>query len=351
MSNLAPFKRTGALTRFDPQFARRLALFKKTSGKDLIGAEIDEAIEFCEVYGANPLTKDIYFFVFSDSSTGERRVTPVLSISLYRKIAARSKDYRPDDKPARFRYDPDLSGPANPKGIVDCEVSVYQFAHNAWHPVTARVRWEERAPIVEGGSGGTEWEDTGEVYPEGHGKAGKKKYRKVPVGEVIVQLDPKKKNWRTMPETMLEKCAEAAAIRKAWPNETAGSYVEGELDRADVIDLTANEILDQAEQQDRMLKVGVDRTILVDWMDGTPLQPVPVGTFHDQAMAFIKKHIKPGEEESAHIAGWAEKNRHSLREFWAMEKDAALSLKTAIEKVAAAAKAAEPELPMERPKK
>ena len=30
-------------------------------------------------------------------------------------------------------------------------------------------------------------------------------------------LDPRKKNWHQMPETMLAKCTEAACFRKGWP--------------------------------------------------------------------------------------------------------------------------------------
>jgi hypothetical protein len=250
-------------------------------------------------------------------------------------VAARSGNFRPDDKPARFRYDESLKGPDNPKGIIDCEVSVYQFSHGAWHPVTARVRWDERAPIIEGGSEGFDWVDTGETWAD----SGKKKMKKVPKGEMVRMLDPKKKNWHTMPETMLEKCCDAAAIRKGWPNETAGSYVEGELDAAHSIELTATEIVSQAESQERLTKIGGGHTITVDWLDGAPLQRVPVGQFYDQAMAFIGEHTKPGQEEAGEVLKWRERNRHSLQEFWALEKDAALALKKALENVEALAKA------------
>lgn len=333
MNALIP-SRTGALARSHPQFTRRLSLFTKTVGKELIGAEIDEAIEWCEIYGANPFTRDIYFFVFGKVGTDERRVVPVLSIGLYRKIAARSGRYRPDDKAGRFRYDETLKGPANPKGIIDCEVSVYQFSHGTWHPVMGHVRWDERAPIIEGGEGGSKWEEIpGEVWPAGHKFAGKPKVKRVPIGDVIVQLDPKKKNWHTMPETMLEKCAEAAAIRKGWPNETAGSYVEGELDAAHTIELTATEIVSQAEREQRFEKIGGSNVIMIDWLDGEALQPVPAGKFFDQANGFIRKHMAPGNEEAAHILQWRDRNKHSINQFWALEKDAALALKKELEKV------------------
>ncbi len=341
MNVMVPFRApAGSLSRMDPQFKRRLSLFSKTVGKDLVGAEIDEAIEWCEIYGANPFTKDIYFFVF-DADKPARRVVPVLSIGLYRKIAARTKCYRPDDKPARFTYDESIAGPTNPRGIVSCEVSVYQFAQGAWWPVAESVRWEERAPIKLSGSEGEKWVETGEVHPPGHKRAGQPKMRRVPVGDVVPMLDPNKPNWKTMPETMLSKCAEAAAIRKAFPNEVAGSYVEGELDAAHTMELTATEIIDREGQVERITRIGADKSIMVSWGEKDPLQRVPVGKFHDEVMAFIAKNTKKGEEEYVAIANWRVRNREALNDFWAYEKDAALSLKQELDRIEAKAKADE----------
>lgn len=337
MTNLVPMARTtGALTRRDP---KRMDLFRRTKGKHLRADEIDLAIEMSEVYGANPLVNDIYFFVFNPDDEAKRYVVPVLSVGLYRKIAARAGDYRPDDRPSRFTYDEKLVGPDNPRGIVDCEVTVYKFSHDAWHPITQRVRWAERAPIVEDGADGFKWEPTGEKYPDGHPKAGKMKHRKVAVGEVVIKLDPTKKNWATMPETMLEKCTEVACIRKGWPNETAGSYGEGELDAVNVIDLTATEILEQEAQRTRLARVGALNTITIDWMDGKELEHVPAGKFHDRAMTFIRDHTQPGQEEFAVVLAWWDKNRNSIRSFWGIEKDAGLDLKQRIERIAEKANA------------
>lgn len=329
-------KSSGALTRRDP---KRLELFTRTKGKKLRGSEIDLAIEMSEIYGANPLVNDIYFFVFNENDDEKRYVVPVLSVGLYRKIAARAGDYRPDDRATRFTYDKSLKGPANPRGIVDCEVTVWKHSHGEWHPITQRLRWDERAPIIEDGADGFKWEATGEVYPEGHPKAGKPKHRKVAVGEVVVKLDPTKKNWQTMPETMLEKCTEVAAIRKGWPNETAGSYGEGELDMVNVIDLTATEIIEQEAQRSRLERVGALNTIMIDWMDGQQLQAVPTGKFHDRAVEFIQSHSKPGAEEFSTILAWWDKNRSSIRHFWGIDKGAGVDLNKRIEVIRAKAQA------------
>jgi phage recombination protein Bet len=332
MPNIVPMTKSGALTRRD---SSRLQLFRRTVGKHLIPSEVDEAIEWCELFGANPFARDIYFFTFDANDAEKRRMVPVLGIGLYRKIAARSGNYRPDDRPPRFTYDDSLISPANPKGIVDCEVTVYRYAHGEWFPTVSRLRWEERAPIIQGGGGRWEDDPSGEVHPAGHKHAGKPKRRFVKSTDQTPTLDPSKRNWHSMPETMLAKCCEADAIRKGWPNETAGSYVDGDLDKAEVIDLTATEIIEGAEREDRQAKIGGKNTILVDWCDNKPLQSIPAGQFHDTVMEFIGKHMKKGNEEAGHVLAWAQRNAEPLRHFWAMEKDAALSVKKRLEEVEA----------------
>lgn len=306
MSNIVPLRATGALTRQDP---RRLQLFVKTVGKDLRGPEIDEALEWCQLYGANPFVKDIYFFVF-DADKDSRRVVPVLGIGLYRKIAARAGNYRPDEAPPRFAYDEVAKSPTNPTGMLWCEVSVYRHSHGAWHPITSRLKWEERAPLKEIWA---EDEVTGRRKPSGR-----------------FELDAKKTNWRTMPETMMAKCCEADAIRKGWPSETAGSYVHEEMDAPQTIDLTATEIVANVEKAERLEKIG-GPALIVDWCDGKPMERVAVGKFGDRALSFIAAAVA---ESPSLVAAWADRNRYVLQEYWALDKAGALEVKKAIESAA-----------------
>lgn len=302
MSNIVPIRQApGSLTRRD---ARRLDLFRKTVGKELRGHEIDEAIEWCELYGANPFVKDIYFFVFDADKPAKRRVVPVLGIGLYRKIAARTGNYRPDEAPPRFAYDEAAKSDTNPTGMVWAEVAVNVHSHGAWHTVTSRLRWDERAPIKE------IWEND---RPTG-------KFR----------LDPKKDNWHRMPETMMAKCCEADAIRKAWPNETAGSYVSEEMDAAHTIDATATEIAETYASEQRLKQVGAANSVLIDWMDNAGIVPVPVGQFGDRAIAWIKENAS----EPMTVQLWTERNRYALKEYWARDKAGALEVKKHIEAVA-----------------
>lgn len=290
---------TALATTFSRNDSRKLALFKNTTGKELVGSEIDMAVEWCELYGANPLIGDIMFFVFDADKPAKRRVTPVLTIQQYRKIAKRTGCYRPDERPARFRYDQTLVSSANPRGIVDCELSIFIFEQGEWFPVTERIRWEERAPVKE------RWEND---QPTGH-----------------FFLDPKKKNWRSMPETMLAKCVEAACIRKAFPEQTAGSYVEGEMDHAHTIDLTATEIIESEAQKRREAAIGGVDTLTVDWLDGGALDRVQVGEFADKFMAWARG--KPAKT----LVDWQGRNRYVLQEYWAKDKAGALAIKAELE--------------------
>jgi hypothetical protein len=85
--------------------------------------------------------------------------------------------------------------------------------------------------------------------------------------------------------------------------------------------------------------IGGKGAVTIDWMDGEPLQRVPTGKFGDAAMAFIRAHMKPGEEEVSVVLQWRDRNRHSINEYWALDKDGALTLKTELEKVEAMLKA------------
>lgn len=291
---------------------KQMALIRNTVARDCSAVEFDQFIHICKTVRLDPLRKQIYAFVMNKGNADKRQMTIVTSIVGYRVIAERTGSYRPGK--TEIIFDETLKDKAtNPLGISHATATVFKYVHGEWHEVSETAYWEEFSPQKE------IWEDN------------------KPTGRF--HLDPKKDNWRRMPRVMIEKCAEAKALRRGWPDDFDGLYAEDEMDRAHSIDLTASEMADVGNQAKRLEAIGGKNAILIDWMDGEPLQRVPAGKFGDAAMAFIRAHMKPGEEEASAVIMWRDKNRHALVEYWALDKDGALTLKAELEKVEATLKA------------
>lgn len=307
---------------------KQLDLIRRTVAKDCDQAEFDVFIHICKSVKLDPLRRQIYAFVFGKDDPAKRRMSVVTAIDGYRAIAERTQNYRPDDKAPRIECSDDAKCPAkNPLGIVRVEVTVYKFSHGNWHAVVGEAYWDEFAPIIETGEGGYDWVETGTKYPPGHAKAGKPRMKKVPIGDVTEALDPSKPNWRKMPRVMISKCAEAQAIRRAWPDDFAGLEVEEEVDRRASIDLTASEMADEAASAKRFEMIGGTNAITIDWCDGEPLQRVPVGQFGDRVLKFALEYPEKAEL-------FQRRNADSLKEYWAKDKSGALELKRAFENMA-----------------
>lgn len=269
------------------------ALIRRTVAKDCNDAEFDWFLEICRALRLNPLQRQIFAFVFSKNDPDKRQLTPVTSIQGLRSIADRTGNYRPDNRKPRYEYDESLKGPTNPKGILSCEVSVFKFAHGEWHETVAEAYWDEFVPLDKSGE-------------------------KIAFG---------KDGWHKMPRLMIAKVAEAQALRKAWPDDFANVYEEAEIDRGEVTDLTASELADKSEQEDRLAKIGGADAIMIDWMDGAALDRVPVGQFADRVMAFVNEnHDSPNT-----LLSFRDRNKHSMREFWAKAPADAHELKKPFE--------------------
>lgn len=317
----------GALTTLD---GKNIDLVRRTVAKDCDSAELDMFIHICHAVKLDPLRRQIYAFVFGKDDPAKRRMSVVTGIDGYRAIAARTNAYRPDDRAPRIEYSEDAKcASKNPLGIVRAEVTVYKFSQGEWHPVTAEAYWDEYAPIIETGEGGFEWVETGQVYPKGHAKAGKPKFRKQQIGDVVEALDPSKPNWRKMPRVMITKCAEAQALRRAWPDDFSGLDVEEELHRAMTIDATATELADAAAAEKRLDLIGGGNMLTIDWCDGAKNVREPIGSFGDKAIKYIRENPAMADE-------FAERNEANLREYWAYDKSGALAVKREIEQARAA---------------
>jgi phage recombination protein Bet len=130
----------------------------------------------CKRTGLDPLARQIYCIPIGG------RMTIQTSIDGFRVVAERSGFYAGQDEPI---FDEDEKG-----NIISCKVTVYKFSPN------------------------------GQRYPASVGVAYWSEY---------AQTSPM---WNKMKHTMISKCAEALALRKAFPQDLSGLYTTDEMQQA-----------------------------------------------------------------------------------------------------------------------
>lgn len=297
---------------------RDVQLVKRTVAQDLLPAELDLFIHMCRRWRLDPLRRQIYAHVYvrnkkdKDDAGNEkwvkvRNVVYVTGIDGYRTIADRTGNYRPGQRSVEQRDDA-KNDDNNPVGIVSATASVWKHVHGAWHEFSETVYWDEFAPIKD------EWEN-------------KKK-----TGRRILDTSGQ---WGKMGRVMLQKCAEAQALRRGWPDEYGDLYVAEEMDQAKVIDITPSEQAERAAHDERQAKLG-GPSIVIDWCDGKPLASVPVDALHGLVMDFVGSN----KAEPMTVCMFANRNAASLRQFWGIKPDEALNLKRTFEDYQAAQEAA-----------
>lgn len=318
MSNVAVLQTSNVMS------PAQMALVRKTVASDCNEDEFNLFMAAARSAGLDPFRKQISPLVFSKDDPAKRRMSIVTTIDGLRVVAARSGRYRPDDDEPDFTYDADEKGPANPLGIVRAKVRIYtQDDRGAWHPVIGVAYWTEFAPIKLDVEGGFDWVDTGEVWPD----TGKPKKRKVPrvAGTAAVATLDTGGNWGRMPRVMLAKCAEAQALRKAFPDDLSGLYEQSEFDQA----LLPSEAVAIESRDQRLARIGGASGIMFQLFPNVPLEMVPIGQAHDRLAERIN------EIGDRKMLDWFEgANRVPLQEFWARAPGDALEIKKLLEKAA-----------------
>lgn len=155
---------------------------RKTVFKNATDPEMALFFYQCTVVGVHPLSKKIVPIKYGDT------ISFITSIDLYRSKAEDTQLYDGQDRPV---FEGDYCQP-----IADGEIIVPEKAWvNVWKKGVSRPFYGE-----------ANWT---EYYP----------------GE------QKGKKWREMPKHMLAKCAEANALRKAFPDKLHNLYTEEEMQR------------------------------------------------------------------------------------------------------------------------
>lgn len=160
-----------------------LELIRRTVASGANDDELQLYLHDCHRHGVHPLDKLLHFSVRVDRKTGARKYTPITSIDLFRSRAADTGHHAGTDD-AVFTGEPGSRFPAT------ATVTVYRIVQGVRCAFTATARWSEYKP---------EFNDF---------------------------------MWLRMPHTMLSKCAEALALRKAFPAELGGLYTTDEMAQA-----------------------------------------------------------------------------------------------------------------------
>ena len=155
----------------------QIALVKRTIAQGATDEELRLFLFDCKRQGVHPLDRMLHF------TKRGGRYTPITSIDLMRTRAADTSECAGIDDAV---FPPDDDG--LPKWA---SVTVYRLTDGKPYPYKATARWTE-------------------YYPG----------------------DAQGMMWRKMPHTMLGKCAEALALRKAFPKQLQGLYAREEMDQA-----------------------------------------------------------------------------------------------------------------------
>lgn len=171
--------------RIPKEESEAMALFQTTYGKDLSKLELVLFWNHAKSVGLDPLKRQIY------AVKRGGRVTHQTGIDGFRAIAARSGDHAGTDE-IEFSYD-------DKENVKEAKCTVWKMVKGNRVAFVGKAKWDE-------------------FYP----------------GDKMGHM------WKKMPETMLGKCAEAQALRKAFPEDLGQVYVDEEMQQAEVKDVTPN---------------------------------------------------------------------------------------------------------------
>lgn len=171
----------------------QIELIKRTICKGATDDELKLFMATANRLGLDPFAKQMYAVKRWSNADKREVMMTMCSIDGFRTIAERTGSYAPGDK-TTYTYD-------DKGNLASATASVKKFVHGTWHTIYEDALWSE--------------------------------YRQVKKDGSLSGL------WATMPTVMLAKCAEARALRRAFPMQLSGVYVKEELDQAENDNSTA----------------------------------------------------------------------------------------------------------------
>jgi len=167
----------------------KIELLKNTICKGSTDEEFELFIHACKRTGLDPFMRQIYAVKRWDSSLKRESMTIQTGIDGYRLIAERTGKYSPGREPT-YQYD------GEGKIISATAYVKKQTTDGTWHEIAATAFFNEYC------------QRTKEGKPT--------------------------RFWMQMAHTMLAKCAEALALRKAFPGDLSGLYTKEEMQQAEI---------------------------------------------------------------------------------------------------------------------
>lgn len=190
---------------------QRAVLAQAGVDKDATNAELAAFLHVCQRRKLDPFTRQIYLIGRWDKRASRKVYTIQTSIDGFRLIARRAADASGID----YEY----------------EDTVWFGPDGSRHEVWLSDQPPAAAKVV--------------VIRNG------RRYDAVARYSAYAQTDKDGKptgQWRTMPDTMTAKCAEALALRKAFPEDLGGLYTSDEMGQADNPDRAMHVVQGKAER-------------------------------------------------------------------------------------------------------
>jgi len=229
----------------------KIELLKRTVAKGTDDDQLALFLEVCRGHGLDPFAKQVYCILYNNDESragkGPKDMVIVTGIGGYRKMAARDYPDFAGSSEGHFTWT-EQKTPGKRRIPETCTVEVYR---KNGPTSRATVRWDEFAPY---------------------------------------DLTSKKADfWNRMPTTMLEKCAEAKALRKAFPGlgdiftdvelaQRNDDYTPGgrQIVKADGYSPSGVPITHEARQGSREAAQAVAQRKIAEAKEGKPIEAVIV---------------------------------------------------------------------------